>query len=217
MAILGINCATEHLALALLRTDQTSVEKFWQGQTIKAENLLVYLAELLQEAGLNLTQLTKIGIAIGPGAFTGLRLALVTAKTLALELQIPLVPVSTLAALAAQYQYRAGAQNIRVILDACRGDVSTALFDQQLHRLETDHPVKKTELPATENTFTIDNLVPDALTITKLAAASVAPFDREEILKLVPLYSHGSRVNLTVKKELQHLKIAKNNTKALNT
>lgn len=207
--ILGLNFATEKLCLAI---SGTSTEKCYHGQTIKAEFLLEYLDELLKENNLTLKNISGIGIAIGPGAFTGLRLSLVTAKTLALELNIPLVPVSTLEALAFQYQSEAQNRNIRVILNACRGESATALFDKNLSRLEPDHIVKTADAPREKNFFVLENRPTDAKSVcqlTELAIRHKKILSRVEILKLVPAYSHDSRINLTNKPELRHLKIAK--------
>lgn len=208
MAILAINCATEKIGLAILKDDGTVIEKFYDGPTIKAESLLRYIGEVLSLAKIELTALTGIGIANGPGAFTGLRLSLVTAKTIALKLQIPLVPISTLYALFEQYKGNyGGVKNIRVVLPACRGDVSTALFSSDFKRLEDDHPVTATSISPEPETFLLKDVLPDARTIALLTSVAKTKFSKEEILKLTPAYSHEARVNKTNKPELQHLKI----------
>ncbi len=210
MAILGINCATENISLAIINSEHKHYEKFWQGPTLKAENLTSYLDEILSTAKLKLTELKLIGIANGPGAFTGMRLSLITAKTIALGFQIPLVPISTLAAAAYQYRHLNTEQkNIRIILTACRGDVNTALFTKDLARLEPDHAVKPETISGDKDTFILENPVVDALSIAALASQSNKSYDKSEILALVPNYSHEARVNLTSKPELRHLKISK--------
>jgi tRNA threonylcarbamoyl adenosine modification protein YeaZ len=215
MLTLGFNFATENLCLAVVASDgsapltvrfETVAEKIYRGPTLKAEYLPDYLDELFRAGKINLKNISRLGIAIGPGAFTGLRLSLVTAKTLALELRLPLVPVSTLEALAAQYHPEAGGKNIRVILNACRGEMTTALFDQNLRRLEPDHVVKQ-NVPREPENFIIENRPANALAVCEIAARTEAVFDRAKILPLAPQYSHASRVNLTAKPELQHLKI----------
>jgi tRNA threonylcarbamoyl adenosine modification protein YeaZ len=216
MLTLGFNFATEDLCLAVASrasataTDtealEVSVEKKYRGPTIKAEYLPDYLDELLRASKTNLKKISRLGIAIGPGAFTGLRLSLVTAKTIALALNIPLVPVSTLEALATQYRAEAGGKNTRVILNACRGEMTTALFDQNLRRLEPDHVVKQ-NVPREPENFIIENRPVNALAVCEIATRAETVFDRAKILPLTPQYSHASRVNLTAKPELQHLKI----------
>lgn len=84
MSILGINCATERIGVAVLHNGQLT-EKHWQGQTIKAEQLIPFIAETLTAAGCTLTDVSAVAVAVGPGAFTGLRLSIVTAKTICLE------------------------------------------------------------------------------------------------------------------------------------
>ncbi|MDR2430789.1 MAG: tRNA (adenosine(37)-N6)-threonylcarbamoyltransferase complex dimerization subunit type 1 TsaB [Candidatus Margulisbacteria bacterium] len=214
MAVLGFNFATENLGLAV--SPDTSggpvFEKIYRGPTIKAEFLLEYLDKLLKANNLSLPDISRIGTAIGPGAFTGLRLSLVTAKTLALELNIPLVPVPTLAALAHQCQNEARGQNIRVIMDACRGESAAALFAPDLRRLEPDRIVKTADAPREKDCVIIENRPAKALSVCALAAQAVKFLSRAEILSLAPAYSHGSRVNSTAKPELQHLKIGQNHS-----
>ena len=50
MNVLGINCATEKICVAFLKGD-TLTEKTWDGQTIKAENLLLFIIDALYDAG----------------------------------------------------------------------------------------------------------------------------------------------------------------------
>ncbi|GBR76224.1 tRNA threonylcarbamoyl adenosine modification protein YeaZ [Candidatus Termititenax persephonae] len=210
MLTLGLNFATEDLCLAVagLGGATPTVEKKYRGQTIKAEHLPDYLDELFRASQTSLAEISRLGIAIGPGAFTGLRLSLVTAKTIALALHIPLVPVSTLEALAAQYQPEAAGRNIHVIMDTCRGESAAALFDNGGARLEVDQVIGSADVRRARENLLIENRPADALSVCRLAARAEVVFDRAEILRMTPRYSHASRVNLTAKPELQHLQIA---------
>jgi tRNA threonylcarbamoyladenosine biosynthesis protein TsaB len=91
-----------------------------------AELILPMIESLLAEASLARAQLDGIAVGRGPGAFTGVRLAIAVAQGLALALDIPIVPVSSLAALA-QDAPDAGAAILSVI-DARMGEVYAGAF-----------------------------------------------------------------------------------------
>jgi len=84
------------------------------------------ISELLEECGIKPNELDKIVVAKGPGSYTGVRIGVTIAKTLAWSLNIPLVGVSSLEILAANGRYFNG--SISPIFDARRGQVYTGLY-----------------------------------------------------------------------------------------
>lgn len=86
------------------------------------ERLAPLVAEVMAEAGVGFGDLDRIGVTLGPGSFTGVRVGLAYAKGLALALQRPLIGLSTLDALA---QGRAGPG--AAVIDARRGQVYIGL------------------------------------------------------------------------------------------
>ena len=90
------------------------------------ERIGVLAREVAAEAGVKFPDLTRIGVTVGPGSFTGLRVGLAFAKGLATALSIPCVGVNTLEALAAGVP---GGGFIAAVLDARMSQVYLQIFD----------------------------------------------------------------------------------------
>jgi tRNA threonylcarbamoyladenosine biosynthesis protein TsaB len=123
--VLAVEPATPALSVALLRGEDL-VDEISAAAGPAAETLLPVVDRLLDRAGVALGELEAIAISIGPGSFTSLRVGIATVKGLAFESDLPIAPVSTLAALA-----RAADPTDRLVvpmLDARRGEVYAAAY-----------------------------------------------------------------------------------------
>lgn len=125
MNLLAIETATESCSAALL-VGERLLERSELAPRRHAELLLPMCEALLAEAGLRRADLDALAVGCGPGAFTGVRLAVSAAQGIALALGLPVVPVSSLAALAMQAP-RNGAEVLAVI-DARMGEVYAGAF-----------------------------------------------------------------------------------------
>jgi len=106
MIILALETATDNCSCALLDSQSGEITCLQeQAPRRHAERILPMIDQLLAETGTQKTQLSGIAFGCGPGSFTGLRLAAAVTQGIALGLDLPVAPVSTLAALA-QGQYR---------------------------------------------------------------------------------------------------------------
>ena len=99
MKLLAFETATEACSVALW-IDGEVHERFELAPRRHAELSLPWAEQLLADAGIVKSQLDAIAVGRGPGAFTGVRLAIALAQGIALALDRPIVTVSTLAALA---------------------------------------------------------------------------------------------------------------------
>ena len=103
MNILVIDTSTAVLSIAL-RTDESYEERLIDGRFSHSEDLLPEIEDLLKRAGQDISSLSLIIVAKGPGSFTGLRIGMASAKGIASALSIPVVSVPTLEAVAASVQ-----------------------------------------------------------------------------------------------------------------
>ena len=114
MLTLAFDTATDVATVALVRDGEVLGER-----ASRAVRVLQDVEELLAEAGLESGDVDRIAVGTGPGSYTGLRMGLVTARTLAISLGVPVAGVSTLDALAA------GAPGAVPVIDARRHEVFT--------------------------------------------------------------------------------------------
>ncbi len=114
MLTLAFDTATETASTALVRDGEVLGER-----ASRPVRILADVEELLGETDVARSEIDRLVVGTGPGSYTGLRMGLVTARTLALALGLEVAGVSTLDALAA------GAPGSVPVLDARRGEVFT--------------------------------------------------------------------------------------------
>ena len=123
MKLLAFETATEACSVALW-IDGEVRERFELAPRRHAELSLPWAEQLLADAGIAKSQLDGIAVGRGPGAFTGVRLAIALAQGIALALDRPVVAISTLAALAMQSR----GERILAAIDARMGEVYLGAF-----------------------------------------------------------------------------------------
>jgi len=126
MKILAID--TSNLVMGIAVTDGSKVigEVITNLKKNHSVRVMPAISELLQECGVLPNELNKIVVAKGPGSYTGVRIGVTIAKTLAWSLNLPLVGISSLEIIAANGRYFRGL--ISPIFDARRGQVYTGLY-----------------------------------------------------------------------------------------
>ncbi len=132
MKLLAIETSTEACSVAVY-VDGDIAERHELAPRRHTQLVLPWADQLLADAGLKKSQLDAIAVGRGPGAFTGVRLAIALAQGLALALDRPLLPVSTLAVLAMQ------GMHLRTLaaIDARMGEVYLGAFTRDADGLVT--------------------------------------------------------------------------------
>jgi tRNA threonylcarbamoyl adenosine modification protein YeaZ len=123
---LALHTSTPELGLAIGQISQIDDHyrtKVWDLGRDTSNLLHTYLQEFI--APQSWTDLAWIAVGKGPGGFTGTRLAVVTAKTIGQQLQIPVYGISNLAAVAWQQQING---DVSVVMPAQQGQIYTAVY-----------------------------------------------------------------------------------------
>ncbi len=125
MLILALETSTELGSCALWR-DGSVAERICPEKRPHSETLLPLVRELLAESGVRIGDLDAIAFGVGPGAFTGLRVACGAAQGLAVAADVPLIPVTSLETMATEV----GADRVLALLDARMGEVYSGRYER---------------------------------------------------------------------------------------
>ncbi len=135
--LLAFDTATPYVTVALYDGQDVVAEQLSERPMKHGEQLAPLIVGCLTEAGLVRQDLTAIAVGVGPGPFTGLRVGLVTARTLAMVLEIPVYGVCTLDVLAVEAVETGTVDGEFVVAtDARRKEVYLASYDADATRLE---------------------------------------------------------------------------------
>ena len=135
MHILAIDASTDHGAVAVCKNRTLLAGFTTEGKQNHSETLLPFVQKALEESGLSIEQVDLFACSVGPGSFTGVRMAVSFVKGLAFGREKPCVGVSSLTALA--YNLSGTSGILCPVIDARRGHVYNALF-QNGNRLTDD-------------------------------------------------------------------------------
>lgn len=135
MKSLVIDTSTAVMALALMDRDQCIAEYNMMVERRHSDELLPAIERLVGEAGLTLQQLDGIAVGQGPGSYTGVRIGVTAAKTLAWTLGLPLQGISSIEALA--YGAACGMDELHGTASGMDETHGTACGTDEMHGAET--------------------------------------------------------------------------------
>lgn len=127
--ILGIETSTKICSVALSDGIRLLALKEEGGEYSHSEKLTVFIQKVLNDAGIKLNEIDAVAVSKGPGSYTGLRIGVSVAKGLCYALNIPLISVDTLQAMAFGISKTEKSELYCSMIDARRMEVYTALYD----------------------------------------------------------------------------------------
>jgi len=152
MKLLAVETSTEACSAALI-IDNEILEKFELAPKEHTKLILPMIDALMAEAGLKIQQLDALAFSRGPGSFTGVRIATAVIHGIALGADLPVVPVSTLAAIAQKFFNKQLEDTALVGMDARMAEIFWAVYQRdengfaQLIGNEVVTPASQIEYP----------------------------------------------------------------------
>ena len=184
---LALDTALDACSVGLAISEDGETRQFGRSLMLgrgHAEHLMTELASLLSEAGLTYQDLTRLAVTVGPGSFTGLRVGLATARSLALALDIPLIGTSTLKALALTAEPETK-KPLAVLIDARRDQVYGQLFAMDKgtpHALTEAAALKAADFAALCLTHDVGGLIGSGAPLIKEADQQLASLPVESAM-----------------------------------
>jgi len=219
--VVGIDTATPQTSVAIGTEIEVLARASVAGRA-RQESVTPALDQLLAWAGLEVGQVGGIAVGIGPGLFTGLRVGVETAKSLAQVLRVPIVGISSLDALAYAVRYTKS-RRIVAVIDARRGEVFAASYrsvpggvvrEDEPRVLAPDHLVAELQATPGEVLCVGNGAIlyrreiadvgsrvefaspavghPDAASLVELAAPRFLREEHDRLFDVVPLYLRKS-------------------------
>lgn len=211
--ILGIDTSTSSGSVALLKEGQLIGSQLYIIEKSHSSLLHVMIKQMINNAGCEMGDLSTVAVAEGPGSYTGLRIGVSAAKGLCLALDVPLIAVNTLEAMAYQMWRRSAVEGLYcAMIDARRMEVYSALFNDKFETVKSTAPVlleeyayedilneqkilffgdgsnKSRDIIKHENAFFVENIVPSAEEVALLAHEKYKNEAFENVVSFEPFY-----------------------------
>jgi tRNA threonylcarbamoyladenosine biosynthesis protein TsaB len=171
--LLALDTSTRLAGIALYSGNDGLISEYsWHSANRHTVELMPRVAQMLAQAGASSTTLEAVAVALGPGSFTGLRVALAAAKGLALANDLALLGVPTLDAVA--YPHSQQSLPLIAVVQAGRGRVCWATYEHGPAGWKASAPPGLVEVPALAATILHPTLI----------AGELAIGDREQLARL---------------------------------
>ena len=210
--ILGIETSTKNCSVALFKDGIVIAEKEHISDGYRhAEQITLFIQDVIDSANITLEKVEAVALSVGPGSYTGLRVGASTAKGLCYALDIPIITISTLKAMAFAMAKNEKSAIYCPMIDARRMEVFSALYDvdnKQVRGVQADvvdentyiefladetiffgdGSLKCQEIINHKNAKFIEGINPSAKNLGNLANAKFENKDFEDLAYFEPYY-----------------------------
>ncbi|MBL0347110.1 tRNA (adenosine(37)-N6)-threonylcarbamoyltransferase complex dimerization subunit type 1 TsaB [Candidatus Villigracilis affinis] len=167
--LIAIDTSTAQVGLALYDGNQVLGEMTWTTRQHHTTELAPALTGLLNRSGVSMDMVSALGVAIGPGSFTSLRVGLSLVKGIALARHLPVIGISTLDIIAAAQP--AGKHPLITVIQAGRKRIAFSVYKCVKNEWQVQGPVRSA---------TVDELVEEIKSPTYVAG-ELSPEDRSRL------------------------------------
>jgi tRNA threonylcarbamoyladenosine biosynthesis protein TsaB len=130
--ILHLETSTKVCSVALSRDGKLiALKEIAEENYSHAENITLFIEDVLKQAEISVKDIQAVSVSSGPGSYTGLRIGVSTAKGLCYPLNIPLIAIDSLTALAEIAREKHPSSNLCPLIDARRMEVFNAIYNQE--------------------------------------------------------------------------------------
>ncbi len=169
--LLAVDTSTSLIGIALYDSERVLAEQSWVSQQNHTIELAPALAELFRRCGRLIEDVEALGIAIGPGSFTSLRVGLALVKGIALARHLPVVGIPTLDIIAAAQP--ASKFQLSVVIQAGRSRLAVGWYKNVKNGWHPTEPF---------STMTADELA-NQIDKPTLVAGELSPTDRQRLMR----------------------------------
>lgn len=167
--LLAVDTSTAQIGLALYDGAELAAEMLWLSRQHHTVELAPALAELFRRTGVKMNDVQALGVAIGPGSFTALRVGLAFVKGLALARKLPIVGIPTLDVLAAGQP--ASKMPLAAVLQVGRKRIALSYYKYAKHGWK----------PAGEAAITTVDALADSIDKPTLVAGELTAEERQRL------------------------------------
>jgi tRNA threonylcarbamoyl adenosine modification protein YeaZ len=217
--VLGITSAAGISGAGIASDSGILAECSFSSKAVQSEKLIVLIHEVLERIKLGIKDIDAVAVTTGPGSYSGLRGGLAAAKGLVEALNIPIISVSTLEAIAFNFIDFDG--TVAIAVNACKDDYNFSLWGSkkgELKRMTADITVKMNKIAEViskvkgkmilaadkelKNVMKNDNILsaeeknvmPWAVNVARIGLRKLRKNEIEDHITLAPTYSHKPNI-----------------------